>query len=186
MKTLIIICLAINLFVIQVSKSQEVSTKYGLFIDAGAKYTILEGLGGGVIGLSLDNSAKKLYFNVRRDFIFMITKENIPYTNANNYEITNWHTYDYFDAIYKFTSKVHAGAGFSWIYAGRGKNYYLAFHRDYGYPNFSLNVKYNFDWLRTELRFDLPLEKYEQIKLSPHIFPVSIALYYHFRPKNCK
>ena len=120
-------------------------------------------------------------FNYRRDYIFSIGK--LPFQNTSNYQLTDYFTYDYFDVEYKITTKFSFSTGVGWIYQGKGLNVKL--NTDYGYYSATFGLKYNIDWLTFEIRGDIPVSSYEQPAISnDFLFPVSLALYYHFRSQK--
>jgi hypothetical protein len=152
---------------------------YKLYIDLGIKYTPVEYLGGPVFGISLDNQNKKIGFNLRSDYIFSVGQKEQP---VSEYIINSFNTYTYFDISYKFSDIFFVSLGAGWIYGGIGDN--IMFNKDSGYPSGTISFKYTFDWITVELRGDIPLEDWDPIFDRGHLFPLSVACYYHFKPKK--
>ena len=156
--------------------------KIKIYSNLGVKYTPLEYLGGPLVGLSVGKPNGKLMWNFRKDIIFSIEKLNYGVNNNLIFNLTNYHTYNYLDVDYKFSSKASVFIGGAWIYEGKTHNTVL--NSQSGYYAATLGLKYKIDWLTFELRGDIPLEKYVSYIDQGHLFPVSFALYYKFRPKR--
>lgn len=158
--------------------------KSNLYVNFGMKYTPLEYMGGPLIGISAGKPNGKFMWNFRKDIILKISKLNLNNTSNLNYNLTDYNTYNYLDVDYKITEKFYATAGFSWISRQITYNS-LSNSPQPVYFAATVAVKYKIDWLTLELRGDIPLEKnISNLIDQGHIFPVSLALYYRFRPKN--
>jgi hypothetical protein len=152
--------------------SQE-NNKASFKILAGAKYTPIDYIGGGILGFSITKN--KIAFSFRHDISLSVLRDR----TSHYFGISEYRTYKYFDFHYLFNKKVHATLGYGWI-AHKDEAFQL--RDEYGYSVISLGINYAIsENIILELKGDIPLVNLHSPVDQNIAFPASLALIYAFK-----
>ncbi len=150
--------------------SQESKSNISFKIIAGAKYTPIDYIGGGIFGFSV--SKNNFAFSVRNDVSLSLVKDNA----SNYYGINKYRTCKYFDIHYFFNKKLSTSLGYGWI---SNKNEIHILSREFGYSVISLGVNYLIsENIILELKGDIPFVDLNSPVDQNIAFPASIGLIY--------
>lgn len=153
--------------------SQDNKTASNFSIITGLKYTPIDYIGGGILGISYVHN--KFTFSLRNDISLAIEKvDTLSYFGISKYRV-----YNYFDIHYKLSNKFSSSIGYGWI---SNKNQIHRLNGEYGYNVISAGINYLLsDKTLLELKGDIPLVKWNSPFDQNLAFPVSLGVKYLIR-----
>jgi len=150
--------------------SQENKTASNFAIITGLKYTPIDYIGGGILGISYNYN--KFTFSLRNDVSLSIEKvDTLSYFGISKYRV-----YNYFDIHYKLNDKFSTSLGYGWI---SNKNQIHRLNSEYGYNVISAGLSYLLsDKTVLEIKGDIPLVEWSSPIDQNLAFPISLGLKY--------
>ena len=168
-----------------VAQTNASDTPYDLNIEVGAYYAFE--IGGFGINAVVFSPDKKWSYALRNRFLFNFEKGLNTSTGQYSpyYVVSRYYTQNYLDVHYCWNvvkkHRFETGLGIGWTYNGEKENYRL--NKGYGFYVLSASVMYRVTWFYLELRGDYPLLSQKDRAIGPdRVFPVSLGLYYRFKP----
>lgn len=153
--------------------SQENRVSSNFSIITGLKYTPIDYVGGGILGVSYKHN--KFTFSLRNDISMVVEKVDTLYY----FGISKYRVYNYLDIHYNLNDKFCVSIGYGWI---SNSNQIHRFSSEYGYHVISTGINY---WISNktilELKGDLPLSKWNSLIDQNLAFPVSFGIKYLIR-----